>query len=271
MVADGRQAGMRYGAVHWDIARMLLDAVTPDPSRDDLVRRWYRATAVFFMSRRLFSDAVPHLDRARRLFPADPAILVESGYLHEIFASPRIQDVIRRTTPPGGAVFAVASTRSNLRDAETYFRRAVELDEAFIEARLRLGHVVGLLGRHEEAVSQLQRTVAGTRDPLFLYHASMFLGNEERALGHRDLAREAYEKAAALYPRAQSPPLALTQLARGAGDRPGALRALQPLLALPADESAREDPWWGYYAGQGRDAAPLFAEVRARVSLTEPR
>src|SRR5207248_7243201 len=161
--------------------------------------------------------------------------------------------------------------RSNLRDAETYFRRAVEGDDAFVEARLRLGHVVGLLGRHEEASSHLQRALAGARDRAPQYHAAMFLGNEQQALGQRARARESYEKAAALYPRAQSPLLALTQLARGAGDRPGAWRAFQPLLTLPADESARADPWWGYYEGQDRNAAPLFSEVRALVSLGEPR
>jgi tetratricopeptide (TPR) repeat protein len=271
MVADGRQTGVQYGAVHWDFARVLLDGVTPDPSHDDVVRRWYRATAVYFLSQRQFADAVPHLERARRLFPADPGILMESGYLHEVLAAPRVQDVVRGTLPPAGLVFAVAPQRSNLRDAETDFRRAVEADEAFIEARLRLGHVVGLLGRHAEAVSHLQQALAGATDRLLQYHASMFLGNEQQALGQRDRARESYEKAAALYPRAQSPRLALTQLARGAGDRPGAWRALQPLLTLPADQSAREDPWWGYYEGQGRNAAPLFSEVRALVSLGEPR
>jgi tetratricopeptide (TPR) repeat protein len=250
---------------------VLLDGVTPAPSRDDVVRRWYRATAVYFMSRRMFADAVPHLERARRLFPADPRILMESGYLHEVLAAPRVQDVVRGTLPPAGMVFAVAPQRSNLRDAETDFRRAVEVDAALIEARVRLGHVVGLLGRHEEALSHLQQALAGARDRVLQYHASMFLGNEQQALGQRDRARASYEKAAALYPRAQSPRLALTQLARAAGDRPGAWRALQPLLALPADESAREDPWWGYYEGEGRNAVPLFSEVRALVSLGEPR
>lgn len=270
-VADGRQEGLHYGAVHWDFARTLLDAVAPAPSRDEAVRLWYRATAVLFTSSRQFADAVPHLDRARRLFPLDPGILLESGYLHEVFAAPHIQDVVRRTPAPGGLVFAVGSERSNLREAEDFFRRAVELDGAFAEARMRLGHVLGLLGRHEDAASQLQRVVSGPGAPILRYDASMFLGNEERALGHRDKARESFERAAALYPRAQSPYLALSQLARESGDRPAALRALQHVLTIPADQSARDDPWWSYYEGQGRDAEPLFAAMRGLLLAEEPR
>jgi hypothetical protein len=262
-VADGRQEGLRYGAVHWDFARTLLDAVKPDPSYDDMVRLWYRATAALFTSHGQWADALPHLERARRLFPSDADILAESGYLHEAFAAPRIQDVVQRTTPPADLVFAVGSTASNLRQAETFFRRAVAVDGDLTQARVRLGHVVGLQGRHDEAVSELQRAATDTRDSQLLYDALMFLGNEEQALGHRDRARDSYKKAAALYPRAQSPHLALSELARRSGDRPGALRALQQMLTLPADESQRHDPWWTYYDGQGRDAGSLLAEVRA--------
>ena len=56
-----------------------------------------------------------------------------------------------------------------------------------------------------------------------------------------------FERAAALYPRAQSPLLALSQLSRRAGDRPAAQRELRILAELPEDERQREDPWWNYY------------------------
>jgi hypothetical protein len=50
-----------------------------------------------------------------------------------------------------------------------------------------------------------------------------------------------------MYPNAQSPHLALSQIARRAGDRRAAQHELQVISALPSDERAREDPWWSYF------------------------
>ena len=81
-------------------------------------------------------------------------------------------------------------------------------------------------------------------DPVTQDDAWLFLGVEEQLLGRLDLAGESFDKAAGLYPRAQSPYLALSQLARRSGDRLGAHRAIQQVLALSADDREREDPWW---------------------------
>ena len=89
----------------------------------------------------------------------------------------------------------------------------------------------------------IQAGVAGR----FLYFAELFLGAEEMALGNDATARTRFERAAAVYPHAQSPHLALSQLARRAGDRAGAQRELQILAELPRNDRQREDPWWDYY------------------------
>jgi Flp pilus assembly protein TadD len=60
-------------------------------------------------------------------------------------------------------------------------------------------------------------------------------------------AKASYERASTMYPNAQSPRLALSQLARQSGDRDSALRALQPIADLPQYERLRRDPWWTYY------------------------
>ena len=75
----------------------------------------------------------------------------------------------------------------------------------------------------------------------------LFLGRAEEARGHDEAARAAFERASALYPNAQSPRLALSQIARRAGNRAAAQRELQAIAQLPDDERRREDPWWLYY------------------------
>ena len=258
VVADGRERGIRSAGLHWDFGRTLLDSVTPDPSRDEMARLWYQATAAWQMLHHEFTEAVPHLTRARQIFQTDALIFLISGSLYENFASPRIQEFIRTTFLPTGVVIDVPSERANLRRASAFYRRAAELDPELTEARIRLGRVLGLQGRHEEAIGELQRVDAAGDGALLQYYAALFLGAEEEVLGRADRAGDAFRTASALYPQAQSPYLALSRLAWRTGDRAGALGAIQPVLTFSANEDAREDPWWQYYDGTSRDAEALL-------------
>jgi tetratricopeptide (TPR) repeat protein len=96
---------------------------------------------------------------------------------------------------------------------------------------------------------------------LLRYYGELFLGAEEESLTQYDAAFDAYHRAAALYPTAQSPWLALSQLARRRGDRAAALRALQQVFDLPS-EPDRDDPWWTYYVAQARNIDQLFEDLR---------
>jgi tetratricopeptide (TPR) repeat protein len=156
-----------------------------------------------------------------------------------------------------------------LREAEGLFRRVLEIKSNHPEARLRYGRVLGALGKHAEAVVELRRAVADLTDPQLRYCAELFLGAEEEALGNRAAASVAYEEAAGIAPMAQSPLLALSQLARRYADRSGALRAIARLFSLPGEgRTNQDDPWWRYYVLQGRDADDLLAAMR-RPYLTE--
>ncbi len=267
LVQDGRQEGTKAEGAHWDVARLLLDEITPDPSHDATARLWYRAIAAFFEKRALLAQSVPHLERGRRIYATDPLIFAASGLVHETFAAPEIQTFIHTAAQSGLPPTSVGSARSNLRRAEEFFRRAVELDGSYPEARVHLGRVVGLQGRHEEAARELRHATTTANDSPTRYYAWLFLGAEEQWLEHADLARQSFDKAAALYPRAQSPHLALSQLARRTGDRGGALRAIQQVLNLPADDSQRDDPWWSYFHDPGDKAEAMMHEMRAALFL----
>ena len=131
--------------------------------------------------------------------------------------------------------------------AERFFRETLTIQPDHLEARVRHGHVLGALGRHEQAADALRTAIKDGVTGELLYLAEMFLGSQEVALGHLTQARVRFERAASLYPRAQSPRIALSQLARRAGDRAGAQRELRVIAALPSDDRQREDPWWNYY------------------------
>jgi tetratricopeptide (TPR) repeat protein len=247
MVEDGRQQGFRYPTIHWAIGRSLLDGVMPAPSAEPDVLLWYRAASAHLLKTRALSEAMLHLARARRLFPTDPDILFDSAYLHERFASPTLQAAADEIQAARGMRPDIGSERAELGRAERFFRQALAAEPDAADSRVRLGRVLGQLGRHQEAVAQIRKAIDAGLTREFFYLAQLFLGREEEMLGNRDAAHAYFERAAKLYPRAQSPHLAASQLARRAGDRAGALRGLQKIAELPADADQREDPWWHYY------------------------
>jgi tetratricopeptide (TPR) repeat protein len=286
---DGRLQGVQTAGVHWRMGRMLLDEVKPDPSRDEMVRMWYRATSAYLQAAHSFVYATPHLDRARQLFPGDADLLLYSGSMHESMATPLVQAAVMpargdepptpriggmRIEPPlqsPGFSFSIRSPHGELLLAESFLRQAVKSRPTLTEARVRLGRVLDLLGRHEEGAAELRRAASATDDRLLLYYADLFLGQAELALNHPDEARASFERAASRYPRAQSPRLALSQLARRYGDRAGALSAIQHVLDLPASEGEREDPWWYYNEVHLPDADHLLDEMRKPFLAAEAR
>lgn len=269
-ISDGQGVDLTQDAIQWEFGRMLLDYVKPPhtelvaPARDEMVRQWYRATAAW-MQQRGNHDTF-HLDRARALFPTDADILFLSGCQHETYASPAMQSAVRSLVLPTGFVLDVTSDRNELRAAEGFFRRALVVRPDFGEAHLRLGRVLLMQGRAPEASIELQQAIAsfeGSEDDQLLYYAELFAGAAHEAMSQLDAARASYEKAAELYPAAQSPRLALSALARRRGDRAAALRALQEVFELPpSGDPALDEPWWRYDVSQARNADALLGELR---------
>ena len=261
LASDGRGLGVGIGSRHLEFAWALLGAIKPSPAGNEAVRRWYQAISAVLLGFSRLADAAVQLDDARWLFPGEAWVAFDLGCLNETWAAPRVQQVVRswRAESPRPAI---ADERTQLVRAERHFKQTLEIDPDFVEARLRLGRVVGLDGRHDAAARELERVIDAGPGPVLAYYAHLFLGHEYEALGRPDAAREQYERAAALYPRAQSPYLALSHLARVRGDAAGALDAVHRILDLPAGEEGREDPWWVYHLGRGRDAGAILDEAR---------
>jgi tetratricopeptide (TPR) repeat protein len=220
-----------------------------------MVRLWYLATAAWMQHSEHLNRV--HLDRAREIFPRDADILFLLGCLHETFADAQVQATMQSAVLPTGIVMDTEDERAELRQAEEALRRAVETRPDFPEAHLRLGRVLALRGRYAEGVAQLREALAplseAGNDPL-RYYGELFLGAAEELLSHFDEANAAYTRAAALFPKAQSPLLGLSELARRRGDRRTALAVMQQVFDLPREEQDRLDPWWTYHVYQARNA-----------------
>jgi hypothetical protein len=271
VLQDGQQIGTQEMSPHWAIARGLLDLVTPSPSTDLTVRQWCHAMAADELARQQWSLAAPNLIYAQLILPDDARILLYSGALHEIYASPDLQNIVRALNAKSPSRVNVGSEQMELAFAERLLRQAVTIDETLAEARLRLGHVLGQMGRHDEAVDEVRRAAAGLTDRQQSYYAALFLGREEAARGRLAEAHLAFRHAGALFPLAQSPLLAESQLARREGDSPRALAALRRLLDLPPGSRLRNDPWWIYESVVGRDADTLMTAFYQPFLAGRPR
>ncbi len=246
-IKDGRWEGVKYLSMHWQLGRSLLDAVVPAPATNPDVRAWYRETSLDLLKLRSLVEAQAHFIRALQLFPKDGVLLFCRGALSERHSSSLMQAGSDSLTEANRGASTFGTRQMELTRAERYFRDALVDLPAHVEARLRHGRVLGDLGRHEEAVRELNRVIEDGAAGALLYFAHLFLGRDYEALGDRDQARSELERAAALYPNAQTPRLALSNLERRVGNRAAAQRQLQLLAKLPDAERQREDPWWGYY------------------------
>ncbi|HUP38683.1 MAG TPA: tetratricopeptide repeat protein, partial [Vicinamibacterales bacterium] len=196
---------------------------------------------------RQFAAALDHYARARQIFPEDPEILFASGVLHERFGSTALQAAAMSVAESNRTTAAVSSGRGEIVRAERFYRDSLTHRPDHIEARIRHARVLDNLDRPDEACEELRRAIAGGASGHLLYLAELFLGRAEETRGNDAVARAAFERASALYPNAQSPRLALSQIARRAGNRAAAQRELHALAQLPHDQNRREDPWWLYY------------------------
>ncbi len=267
-MSDGQQTGVDDGSVQWEMGRRLLDKIRPrgynrnNPGADETVRVWYLASNAYMQATEQL-DAW-HVDRAVQLFPRDPDILFLAACAREMFSGPQVQGVLNSTTLSRDLFNLIGDEGDELGKAERLFRQTLERDPTRTEARIRLGRVLGRRGRHQDAIVELRRATIEADNRVLQYYGHMFIGAEATALDLVDEAQQAFERASELYPWAQSPYLGISALATRAGDRSGALAAIEPVITGD-DPSLSDDPWWSYYTSQARDLAGMVEALYESV------
>jgi tetratricopeptide (TPR) repeat protein len=263
-LTDGRPGNLDAFTDHWRMTRDLESSLDRRAGRDADLAHWYRATLATMVS--VFQWNTLHVDRALSRFADDAELQVLAGCLHEQLASPAVQSALATARVPPGSRIRIGSVRAELDEAADRLKRALALNDAHAEARLHYGRVLTLSGRHANAVTELRRALTGLRESLLQYYGQLFLGAALEGVNQFDNARAAYRAAAALFPRAQAPLLALSYLAASAGDRDGATAATTALAALPSSEDERPDPWWTYLASCGRQAPQVLEAAQRRLA-----
>jgi tetratricopeptide (TPR) repeat protein len=273
---DGDRRGIGPLDSHLEAARRVLEAVNADRkeaalNRDRIVG-WYRAVSAVLAGRLNLADLQPHMRAALERFPEDPGIQFDAGCFTETYASPVVQTPHPARRPNPRQLTAKRMMEelregpaSLLAEAERRFRKAKELDPGFAEARVRLGRVMTLRRRPADAVRELRSALALDSDDEVRYFGHLFLGEALELSKDPAGAMSAFRAAAALFPSAPSPQLAISSLAADQGDTATARQATQRVLALPQKTDADVDPWWLYLRGQGRNADAVYSSFAGRM------
>jgi tetratricopeptide (TPR) repeat protein len=269
---DGRIESYKIANPNWQFAMDLLEALPAIPARDPIVAQWYRAIGAYFAKQDNRADAIRHFERARRIVPDDPGVLFGEACLQETLGSPDIQNFARLARLPHGMVITgITLPRTHFRRAETLLKRALEAAPGFVDARLRLGHVLIEQQEYQASLSHLAQVIAESRDAVLIYFAHLFAGDAHLALGSLAESRASYERAIESHPESQAAHLGLAAALRAAGDREAALRAaMMTLTTEPHTRDSEHEPWWDYYVGDAGNVERLLTELRAPLRAPAP-
>ena len=150
------------------------------------------------------------------------------------------------------------------------YREGIEAHPEVPEIHLRLGRVLALLDRLDEADRHLAMTMTLRPDPRQAYLTALFLGDLRERQRRPEDAMAAYASALQAWPGAQAPVVALARLRvlTGAAD---AGRATLAGVHVERDMRERSDPWLGYVRRTGlapvRRARRPPAHLRAAAMI----
>jgi tetratricopeptide (TPR) repeat protein len=263
---DARPLTARRFSIHWGLASRLAAALAKDPAEAPIARAWYRAIGALYQQWADLGQLGAHLAAGAELFPNEPVLLLYKGTLHQGYADARVQSYVTTFNGQLGMpnrsprTLSIRPPATELGNAERALRQALAIDPSLVEAEIRLAHVLHARGKSTEAGALARQALAVPLGGFLEYYGPMVLGRIEDGLGHLTEAREAFARAAARYPDAQSAQVALSHVALLEGRAAeGVERAAR---ALGSEAQASVDPWAWYFRLHEPDARRLLAELR---------
>ncbi len=272
------QGAVDAARVQRALARELVAGGRGGRDDADFERLWFHAMGDLELERARVKEAVELFDALVERYPREAESHLALGRAHELglyllslivrqslAEQPDLTsegfDMFRYQRSRGGGPVATAE-ESHRRSALESYRAALRLEPALLEARLRLGRVLWLDGKLDEAVRELKAVADGPSADgrqlacLFLSRVEDERGRPEAALAHARAAVEAR-------PQWQSGRLALADLLRRAGEPEQATRTA--LAALSPEGPASPDGWLRYNLGAHDRAALVLQAMRAMV------
>jgi tetratricopeptide (TPR) repeat protein len=270
LTRDGQVIGEAPADWNLPFARSVLDelfrpsALPVTPQDRDFAAEWYHVMAAYLFASGMNGDAADHLYDAARVLPDDPRVLFDRGTYAETFGLPIYQALQQEASArPNSFIVKLPAEDKTNAEAERLYRRALQLDPSYHEARVRLARLLDRRGQREEAAKEIAQVLDARLSDLVGFYALTVAGRVAAGRGHYDEALEHYRAALALHPRAQSALLGASHAALLLADVPG---TLAPIEQLGSESGAEADPWLDYQLGPGRDINDLMQALWARIA-----
>jgi tetratricopeptide (TPR) repeat protein len=257
-------AGLSPGTakLHVDLGRDLLEETAKlrkagmrVDGLDEFRSIWLSVAGSVFLSVRDPQHSMSYLREALDLAPKSAHVLTVVGSAEEVDASGWNTDDWS-TLSQRERTFRERNAR--LGRAEKAYRDALRIDPGYALASIRLGRVLQLNGKLDEAREAMDRGMKDSRGPFSEYVGSLFLGS--LLVDQKDLAgaRRAYARALAIAPFSQPAVVGMAHVELMSG-RPDRAQALAQGFAA----NNTIDTWWAYK--DGSLDLPGLAWLRDRV------
>jgi hypothetical protein len=262
--------------LHREIVQELLERMGPieadlEPAESarfrEFRRRAYLLVLWMLQSAIEVGDTEENLRRALRAFPGDADLLLVSGWVEETKARPAflrnglaVRSLSAATSGQRGWMERERTFR--LARATAIYRQCLAARPSLAEARVRLGRVLLLQNRLDDARTTLTSREAAAGSPRHRYLAALFAGAVEERAPRAAAARSHYEAALRAWPTGQAARVSLSRLLARDGDRAGAAALVAALPAEPGRLEDNADPWSWYYLGQAWQLEAAFLALR---------
>jgi tetratricopeptide (TPR) repeat protein len=240
------------GAVrHLNVARAYVAKVQPRGREPSFVRDWWLMVISVFQGHFDLVMANELGRQARDSVGESPELLLAIGVTQEMAWT--------KTHDDDGEF----SLKGDVEDAESAYRKALTLQPDLVEARLRLGRILTLRGRIDDALETLG-PIDAAADPASRYLGRLFEGEALERAGRAAEAEQRYLAAFAALPEAQSARLALAHLRHAHGARTEAANEVRG-IALNQRVGETVDPWYWYLRGLYCRADGYMRSLQAQV------
>lgn len=260
-------SGYLSGAVQLVLARPTPPGANPQEDAFELT--FHKAVVAFLAGLPMPVQTEQYLDLIRsrvasgattgtRPKLSDPRLILSRAMALEFGTLPAVLPRVSSNTLRSWTVGSNNAARVRLKEVLGVLDLAARYPETVDEALVRRAFLLHRLGMDTEALA-IAGGMAPPRDPVVEYWRELVRGRILNSLGQIPQAIAAYEHAASLQPRAQTPAIALTGLMLRTGDRDVASAWAERARTTP---DSPVDPWALYWAGDRRFLPMWLAELR---------